>query len=263
MKKVINLLFILAIGLPIPAIASDLAKEKRWSAQIVDALLVGEAVQLDAGGTSFLGIFTEASDGDSGQAAIVLHGIGVHPDWPEVVNPLRSELPEHGWATLSIQMPILANDAPLKDYAPLFDEVAPRIDAAVQFLQERGNRTIVLVGHSLGASMAATYLGGESRKGVDGLVAVGMSVIELDDRMNSALALQEIRKPVLDLYGSRDLDSVLDSARGREKAARKAGNGGYRQLSIEGADHFFIGLQDDLVRRVYGWLKTTFESGQS
>jgi len=240
--------------------ASDLEKEKRWSEQIVDTLLVGEAVQLDANGTSFLGIYTEASEGSGDRAVILLHGIGVHPDWPEIINPLRSELPEHGWSSLSIQMPILANDAALADYAPLFDEVKPRIEAAAAFLRERDARTIVLIGHSLGASMGAAYLAANSQHGLAGLVAIGMSVIALDDRMNSALALEKINIPVLDVYGSRDLDGVLNTTKTRASAARKGGNADYRQTEVEGADHFFVGMDDDLTRRVYGWLKSHFDS---
>ena len=96
MTKISNLLYFLcfAFGCQIlPGYASDLEKERRWSEQIVDALLVGEAVQLDAGGTAFLGIYTEASEGVGDRAVILLHGIGAHPDWPEIINPLRSELP--------------------------------------------------------------------------------------------------------------------------------------------------------------------------
>ena len=239
--------------------ASDLEKEKRWSEQIVDSLVVGESCPLKANGTEFLGIYTEASDGPGGRAVILLHGMGAHPDWPEVINPLRSELPDLGWSTLSIQMPVLANDAPLKDYAPLFDEVAPRVGAAVAWLREQGNKTIILLGHSLGASMGAHYLAGKNDPGIDGFVAIGMSVISLDDRMNSAKALETIKVPVLDLYGSRDMAAVLDSVDRRARAARKAGNSGYRQRGVEGADHFFVGMQDELVRIVYGWLKRNYE----
>jgi pimeloyl-ACP methyl ester carboxylesterase len=263
MTKISNFLYFLcfAFGCQIlPGYASDLEKEKRWSEQIVDALLVGEAVQLDADGTAFLGIYTEASEGAGDRAVILLHGIGAHPDWPEIINPLRSELPEHGWSSLSIQMPILANDAALADYAPLFDQVGGRVEAAGAFLRERGNRTIVLIGHSLGASMGATYLAANSEHGLDGLVAIGMSVIELDDRMNSALALEKITVPVLDIYGSRDLDGVLNTAKARAAAARTSGNADFRQTEVEGADHFFVGVEDDLTRRVYGWLKAHFDS---
>jgi pimeloyl-ACP methyl ester carboxylesterase len=262
MKKSFNLLMyiiLFALAHTQAGAASDLEKEKRWSQQIADGLVVGESVQLEAGGTAFMGIFTEASDGPSGRALILAHGMGAHPDWPDIINPLRSDLPDHGWSTLSIQMPILANDAALKDYAPLFDEVSPRIEAAVGFLRKQGNQTIVLIGHSLGASMAASYLGDNGQQGIQGFIAIGLSVTTADENMNSALALEKIHVPVLDLYGSRDLAAVLRSVKARKKAARKAANSRYQQLEIEGADHFFVGMEDTLNRRVYGWLKTNFE----
>jgi DNA-binding CsgD family transcriptional regulator len=38
---------------------------------------------------------------------IVVHGLGVHPD-RGLINPLRSQLAEQGYATLPVQMPVLA-----------------------------------------------------------------------------------------------------------------------------------------------------------
>lgn len=260
MPHLYYLFLLIILTLSWPANSSDLEKEKRWSTQISDSLLVGEAIQLKTRNQDFLGIFSQASDGTTGKAVILLHGIGAHPDWPEIINPLRSELPEHGWASLSIQMPVLANDAALKDYAPLFDEVADRIDAAVQYLTSHGDNTIVLIGHSLGASMGTSYLASSTNAAIKGFVAIGLGVITLDDRMNSALALEKISIPVLDLYGSRDLDGVLQSGKLRKSSAYKAGNQDYRQQKIEGADHFFTGLEDTLTRIIYGWLKSHFDN---
>ena len=104
MRNIHRLLFSIAfitISLAVPAVASDLEKEKRWAAQIEDSLMTGESVELRAGDTPFLGLFTEASHGSGSRAALVVHGMGAHPDWPDVIYPLRSELPEYGWATLS------------------------------------------------------------------------------------------------------------------------------------------------------------------
>jgi pimeloyl-ACP methyl ester carboxylesterase len=262
MTKSFNLLMfcvLLTFSWALAGAASDLEKEKRWSEQIADGLVVGDPVQLEAGDIAFMGIFTEAADGPTGRAVILAHGMGAHPDWPDIINPLRSDLPDHGWSTLSIQMPVLANDATLEDYAPLLDEVAPRIEAAARFLREQGSQTIVLLGHSLGAIMAASYLSGNGQQAIQGFIAIGLSVSSANDKMNSALALEKIHVPVLDLYGSRDLGAVLRSVKARKKAALKAGNSNYQQLEIEGADHFFVGVEDSLNRRVYGWLKTHFE----
>jgi pimeloyl-ACP methyl ester carboxylesterase len=258
-SKALILILFFASQLSWAETASDLEKEKRWSEQITDSLVVGESCTLDAAGTPFLGIYTEASEGPSSRAVILLHGIGAHPDWPEVINPLRSDLPDLGWTTLSIQMPVLANDAKIQDYAPLFAEVGPRIEAAIQYLRDRDADTLVLIGHSLGASMAATWVANSQTKDINGLVLIGLGVITADARMNSLPALEKIHIPVLDLYGSRDLESVTASAKKRLSAANKSGNEKYRQLSVEGADHFFVGLEADLTRRVYGWLKSNFE----
>ena len=109
---------------PIQATGSDFGKELRWREQIVDSLMDGEAVDLTAGEATFLGLYTEAEE-DAGRGAIIVHGIGVHPNWPQVVYPLRTALPRDGWSTLAIQMPVLANEATGADYAPLIAESAP------------------------------------------------------------------------------------------------------------------------------------------
>ena len=75
-------------------LASDLAKEKRWADQVVDAILDGEAVWLNDGTSDFLGIYTEAAE-DKGRSVIVMHGTGIHPDWQQVIQPLRVGLTEH------------------------------------------------------------------------------------------------------------------------------------------------------------------------
>ncbi len=257
MKKNWIYLFVLFFW-QVSAGASDLAKEKRWSEQVSDSLIDGEPVELKAADTGFLGIYTEAQQGDSGRAVILAHGVGVHPDWPDVVHPLRVGLPEHGWSTLSIQMPILENDAELKSYLPLFDEAGPRLAAAADYLRKNGADTVVIVAHSLGAAMAARYVA-DNPKAVDGLVLVSVGRIEIDPKMDAVAALEKIKLPVFDLYGSRDLESVLSSVNARAGAARKAGNDDFRQFAMEGAGHFYRGTEDALVRRVYGWLKSHFE----
>ena len=43
-------------------------------------------------------------------------------------------------------------------------------------------------------------------------------------------------------------------ANARLRAARQAENGNYTQVKIPGADHFFLGLEDDLLDRVGSWI---------
>jgi len=144
------LLFLILIIFSYTSPASDLPKEKRWAEQIEDALLDGEPVTLNDGINDFFAIDTTAENPNS-TAIILLHGIGVHPDWPQVINPLRVGLPEKGWRTLSLQLPVLPNDASAQDYQPLMKEVPGRIEAGIKYLQSNGSKKIIIVAHSMGA----------------------------------------------------------------------------------------------------------------
>jgi len=235
--------------------ASDFAKEKRWADQVVDSILIGEPVWLKDGDHEFLAIYTEPTGDKAIGGAIVMHGIGVHPNWNDVVYPLRTGLPEAGWHTLSLQMPILENDADYKDYVPLFSEIAPRIDAGIDFLKEKGVGNIVLIGHSLGAAMAAYYFAGHDRPEVRALVMVGATGTHFHDPERDVVqSLKKIKKPVLDLSGSDDEPDVLATQEFKAEAAKEGGNDAYVQDRIEGANHFMVGKEDELVERVGEWI---------
>ena len=253
----LRLIFISLLMFSFHATASDLAKEKRWANQVVDAILDGDAVWLNDGSNEFLGIDTEAGE-DKARAVIVMHGTGIHPDWQQVIQPLRVGLTEYDWRTLSIQMPILPNEAEYPEYAPLYDEVAPRINAAIEYLQKNGAKEIVLIGHSQGAAMTAYYLS-TSKPKVGGFVAIGMGAFADDVRMDSTKALEKISIPVLDIYGDDDLENILKNTKARAAAASKAGNNQYTQVEIAGSNHFFDGTEDELVSAVAKWLQQLAE----
>jgi len=237
--------------------ASDMDKEKRWADQIVDNLVVGDVAWLEIGDKKILGIYTEQTMDKPKGGVILMHGLGVHPDWNDVISPLRQDLPEHGWSTLSIQMPILGNDAGLKEYVPLMKEVPERINAAVKYLNSQGISNIALLGHSTGATMGAYYLAKDTvnAKKIRALIAIGtVAQKEADPEMDTLSFLEKIKIPVLDLYGSQDLEIVLETQDLRKAAAKRAKNKLYRQVKVMGANHFFTGLNDDLVRLIYSWL---------
>ena len=235
--------------------ASDTAKEKRWAEQISDSIMVGDVEWLKVGKSKILSIYTENTSEKVIGGAIVLHGTGVHPNWDQVVRPLRSQLPEHGWSTLSLQLPVLNNKAEYKDYIPLFKEVAPRINAGVAFFKSKGIRNIVIVAHSLGSSMAAYYMANKPDSAIQAFVAVGVSGnMHKKNKVGYLTSLKTIKVPVLDIFGSNDLSSVLESEKLKAQAARKAGNKKYTQLKITGANHFFDSKDEVLVKRVRGWL---------
>ncbi len=233
---------------------SDAAKEQRWAEQVIDGLLDGDELWLvDDTGHEFLGILTEGGS-NSGHAVVLIHGLGVHPNWPDVIYPLRQGLLEQGITTLSIQMPILANDADPRDYALLFSEVPGRVEAALNFLIDKSYRNTTLVAHSLGAAMATYYLSQSEADKVTSLVVIGMGPGILGSENISAL--EKVNIAVLDLYGSEDLEPVVDSAERRAVAGVKGMGQKYRQLRVVGAGHFFQEYEDILLRTIVEWLDT-------
>lgn len=207
----------------LPALGQDYAREARWRAEVTGNLVVGDAVDIQAAGRGFLGLYTP---GKPDQPAIVIvHGIGVHPDHG-IIGSLRVALGDMGFTTLSIQMPVLASDAPAQDYAALFGEAAARIAAAAQWLSQKGAKRLVLASHSLGAAMSQHYLENEKSPPFAAWVSMGRGG-----------AVPALPLPVLDVYGEKDLPAVLKSA-GERRATR--------QVKIAGADHFYNGREAEL-----------------
>ncbi len=217
---------------------ADYAREQRWADEITPAILVGDAVQLVLPtGRKFLGIYAPNSKAQAG--VVVVHGLGVHPDWG-LINPLRSQLAEQGYATLSVQMPVMAAGVPGEQYAPLFPEAAARIATAVQYLRNKGHGKIAIVSHSYGSRMTNALLNQPDAPAITAWVSIGIT----GEYNNAAM----FKAPVLDLYGENDFPGVLELAAKRAAAIKNIR--GSAQIRVAGADHFFSGMDNELVRNV-------------
>ena len=243
------------------AAAQDLEREHRLEAEIIDMIIDGEPVHLDADGHRFLALHTEAASGGSDRAVLVLHGRGFHPDWPEVAAPLRAELPEHGWVTLSLQMPVLGKSAKYYDYLPVFPAAFPRIQAGIEYLRERGTDLVVIAAHSCSAHMAMEYVRVHGDGEFDGFIGIGMGATDAGQPMREPFPLAEMAVPVFDLFGDLDYPSVPGKAPDRLAAIRTAGHPRSAQRMIPGADHFFHDMDEELVDAVVDWLATLPDDG--
>jgi len=224
--------------------ASDYAREKRWADEVVPGIVVGEPVYLEQkGGHKFLGIYTEAANAK--MALVVVHGIGIHPDWG-MVGTLRQRLPDYGYTTLSIQMPILAADAPSAAYAALFPEAVERLQVAVEYLKRKGYTRIGLVSHSMGSRMCHGYMVDNPKD------VVAWAALSTGTGPGPILTYERIKAPVLDLYGADDLPQVLNSADKRKASLQ--GKPGSKVVVIADTNHFFADHEDDMVMAVKDFL---------
>lgn len=239
MRILLALLLALAsVACHAQAAQADYAREQRWADEITPAILVGDPVQLALPeGRKFLGIYAPNSKAQAG--VVVVHGLGVHPDWG-LINPLRSQLSEQGYATLSVQMPVLAAELRGDRYPPLFPEAAARIAVAVKFLQDKGHKKIAIVSHSFGSRMANVLLNQPDAPAIAAWVSIGI--------IGEYTQPETFKAPVLDLYGEKDFPEVLALSAKRAAAIRNIR--GSAQLSVAGADHFFTGMDKALVHNV-------------
>jgi len=229
-----------ALCAPLIALAqqqpSNYAREKRWAEEIVPALVIGEAVWLEAPRTEkFLGIHTEVKNAKG--AIILAHGLGVHPDHG-LIGELRTRLADAGYTTLSIQMPILAADAPAARYPVLFWEADARFAAAVSFLWRKNHRRVVLVSHSMGSRMANHYIAAHSRVPLSGWVSLSIANGEFT-------GLKRMSFPVFDVYAERDFDVVLQGTQKRAAVLKRTR--GSSQAMVFGTDHYFAKKEKELV----------------
>jgi alpha/beta superfamily hydrolase len=163
----------------------------------------------------------------------------MHPDWG-LINPLRSQLAEQGYATLSVQMPVASKEVRADRYPPLFPEAAERLRAAVGFLRAKGMKKVAIVSHSMGARMSNHFLNRAGDAGVDAWVAIGLQ--------GEFTEPSTLKAPVLDLYGELDQAAVIEAAPARAALLKNIRGSG--QVQVAGADHFFGGMEAEMVRRI-------------
>ncbi len=251
-------LFLLCLMFVLPVKASDLAREKRMADEIVDAIIDGEAVYLPALKKTFLGIYTETEQEAAKGAAIILHGRGFHPDWQDAINPLRVGLAESGWNTLSIQMPVLEKQAKYYDYVPIFPEAFPRIESAIRYVRELGNKKVILIAHSCGAHMAMAWVSVEKNvcEKIDAYVGIGMGATDYKQPMLKVFPLDQLKIPVLDVYAENDYPAVKNMVEDRKLLIDLAGNKKSKQVVVKGANHYYVDKGEELTREISQWLET-------
>jgi pimeloyl-ACP methyl ester carboxylesterase len=246
MKQMLIFIGFLTAVLSSQSFASDYTREKEWADEIVPGLVVGEPITLkQANQHPFLALYTPAKD--PRRAVIVVHGLGVHPDWG-LIGVLRGALADQGYTTLSLQMPVLKNGANEADYVSTFPEAKERLQLAVDFLLAKGYDRVAIVSHSMGSQMTYAYLTDRPDPSVKVWVMLGMA---------RKVDFDELRLPTLDLYGENDLPEVKASAAVRRLAL--LGRSASRQQVMPTADHFYTGLDDELVSAVADYLKANFK----
>lgn len=239
--------------------ATDAAKEQRIAEQTIDTLFLGEPVWLKTDETDdssqFLGLFN--NEEQSQFSLLLLHGSGQGPNTTFLIGPLREAFTDKGYTTLSIQLPVISDNADYALYTSEFPLAISRINTAINFLKTRSNKPIVIVGHSMGGNMLMQWFQQANDESTSAIVAVGMSA-SLNSK-NDFVSTKSNRIPVLDIYGQNDSANVLEKAQLR-KAEVSASHPQSKQLEVAGADHFFADMESQLATIIEEWVTDILET---
>lgn len=141
-----------------------------------------------------------------------------------------------------------ADEQDKTDAKRIFD----RIDAAVAFAQTQSARSVVLLGHGTGAWWAARYLSEKQPSQVQRLVMVAGKTPAARQPDLQQLA-PVLKVPTADVFYQ---EGALErkNAQERLQAAKRSKNDTYKQVSLTALPGNSAAEQEQLYRRVRGWL---------
>lgn len=232
--------------------------------------------------------FIDDQLGENYGAVILLHDAGQGIDSSGVISTLRHQLPQSGWATLTLELnypyepnillsPTLAMDATTKAATesteaptePLSTEPQleqnsedkdiklpaisnqQRVEAALAFLTAKNISPVVLLGHGQGGVIAVKLLDVITTP-MMGLILVATPELEADT------PFETMKQPILDVYGERDEISVVNAVQHRKLVMKRNDNNKFSERRIVAADHNFTGVEPILMSTIRGWLRTQF-----
>jgi hypothetical protein len=132
------------------------------------------------------------------------------------------------------------------------ERIFARLDAAVAYAQQHDARTIVLIGHGSGAYWAARYLSEKQPAQVQKLVMVAAQTPARVEHDLESLA-PTLKVPTADLYYATRTSDRRAAAL-RLQASKRQKDSQYRQLSLIAMPGNKAAEQEQLFRRVRGWL---------
>lgn len=208
-------------------------------------------VSLDAGSQKFAGVFVAAIPKDKRGGVIMIHGDDAPPDSRDLLEPLRDKLPQKGWDTLAIQTALPEQAAATEQYLGLLPLAQARIDAAIQFLDQRQSTPIMLMGYGAGTLAVLRFAAEKQEAKLGGVVIVETPS---DPALQAPLVadLAKIKSPLLDITSHRTNTLTTELNLNRKRAQKD--NPGYRQIVLIDAERGYQELEEMLINRIHGWL---------
>ncbi|WP_454870611.1 alpha/beta hydrolase family protein [Pseudomonas lini] len=132
------------------------------------------------------------------------------------------------------------------------ERIFARIDAAIAYAEQQSARSIVVLGHGTGAYWAARYLSEKQPSQIEKLVMVAAQT-PVTAKPELAELTPTLKLPTADIFY---MDKPVDrnAALERLQASKRLKTSGFSQVSLKALPGNAKAEQEQLVRRVRGWL---------
>lgn len=134
------------------------------------------------------------------------------------------------------------------------EKIFARIDSAVAFAQQNKARTVVLLGHGTGAYWAARYMGEHASPAIQKLVMV--TAVDTGKDTPTLLELLPSLKIATADFVNRERTVPRQQAQDRLDASKRTKNARFTQVALMAVPGNPAMEQDQLFRRVRGWLES-------
>lgn len=249
-----------AAAAPAPAatpplnIPPDAAREQAIQAQITARVPASEVVLLDVDGAKVLALLAPQSAKQPRGVVVIAHGMDGGADEPGLIHSLRKQLPQYGWSTLSVQMPVLPAGSPREAYGGIVEAAGKRIQAAVAHAQSLKQSNVVVIGQDVAAVAAISTLA--ESKDVKGIAALSLDFADgLNPPADPIAAMAKLKLPLLDLFGALGGENTRRLAVDRANAARNANLEGYSQAALIGRKQRLEGDSVPVASRLAAWMR--------
>ena len=187
-------------------------------------------------------------DESKDQAILLLHGRGLYPNEPLVMNPLI-EILNKEYNVYSIQLPVLKKNATYSAYVKLFSYSDSRIKKTLNYIETTSSK-IIVIAHSCGAHMLSSFLKKYQNK-IHKVILISAGAVDKDQTPLPYYDYSLFDGQILNILGDKDHNSVKHFA----EYILSLNIENFQNIIISDAGHYYKGKISSLATQVNKWLK--------
>ncbi len=228
----------------------DYKRENNINEQIINFVFDSEIIKLNSELEREFNLVVD-KESFSKYSVLLLHGRGLYPNEPKVMNPLKLFFQDIGYSVYSPQLPVLSKGETYNDYQKIFKYSSHRIQSSIEFISEKN---IIIVAHSCGAHMLTSWLAEFSDKRIVGLVLLGAGAVDRNEKVIHEINYELLDVPIINIYGEFDHGSVKKNSMMFKKNYLSK-NDYSANIEVEGANHDYEDTVNYVVEYLKEWLK--------